>query len=66
MFDWEDTIINDDPSKKEAMAYWDEVSLVPGVYDQLEYLNNSYNLYIVSNAEESNALLMMGTISTKI
>ncbi|MFC4776110.1 HAD family hydrolase [Paenibacillus sp. GCM10023252] len=58
IFDWGDTVMIDDPNKHEPMADWQEVQLVPGIIDALEYLNNHFILCIASNARESDASLM--------
>ena len=59
IFDWGDTLMINDPGRKEPMAFWENISLVPGVYDPLIRLSRIYSLCIASNAVASNAELMM-------
>ncbi|MBI9035446.1 MAG: HAD-IA family hydrolase [Bacteroidales bacterium] len=55
IFDWGNTIMEDDSSEKGPMYQWKEVKLVEGADELLEYISKKYIVCLATNAGESNA-----------
>ncbi len=53
LFDWGDTLMKDDPSAKGPMFLWDKVALCPWALPMLETLSRDHDLYLATNAEDS-------------
>ena len=58
LFDWGDTLMRDDPQATGAMCDWPEVAAMPGVAAFLPRLAEKYTCVVLSNAVESDAVLM--------
>ena len=60
LFDWGDTIMRDDLSLPGPMAYWKEVSWIPGLRDVLHQgLAHKFLCVVASNSGESDTPLMI-------
>lgn len=60
LFDWGDTIMRDDLSMPGPMAFWKEVSWIPGLRDELhQKLAHKYICVVASNSGESDTPLMI-------
>ena len=59
LFDWGDTLMRDFKDKEGPMYYWDEVVLIEGVEDFLQYCSERYTLAVATNAGCSDTNLMI-------
>lgn len=55
LFDWGDTVMNDDPTRTDAMYLWPQVELVEGAAEVLRVLASSHQLGIATSAVGSDA-----------
>lgn len=52
-FDWGDTLMADDPKKKEPMHLWPTLTVFPDAQEVLPYLATRVTLCLATNAEQS-------------
>jgi putative hydrolase of the HAD superfamily len=57
-FDWGDTLMVDNPNLKTPMATWDKVSACAGVIQAMPLLAELIPCSVVSNASDSNGMMM--------
>ena len=58
LFDWGDTLMVDYPQYKGSMAFWGNVTAMPGVTETMPLLCKHYKCIVASNAGDSDARLM--------
>ena len=53
LFDWGNTLMKDDPGEKGPMHLWSKVELCPNAGQMLEALSCRHDLYLATNAGDS-------------
>ncbi|HBY21636.1 MAG: hypothetical protein A2X12_02510 [Bacteroidetes bacterium GWE2_29_8] len=62
LFDWGDTLMRDFPNETGPMFQWEKVETMPNVLETLEILSLKSNIYLATNAIDSNKIEIIAAL----